>query len=387
MASGPPFSPPPPPYDPQAPYGTRPADGESPYQWLPPASLPSGGWQQETQSGQGSGRAAMYELRPLSTGEVLDRTFSLYRSRFLLFAGIATVASVARLVGSAVQLGVQQTALRHAGNRHQVLSALVTFGASALFLMVFAITQAATVWAMGEVYLGRSASVGEALRVAAKRWGRYLGIALWQIGSGLWPALAVGAVAGGVFYLNRKSFGSLGEVGAAALIVVLVLLAFAVGTILYLRNLLAVPAAVREDLGVRAAMRRSKELSQGAKGKLFLVLLIAGALYMVMAMVLGVFVAIIAFGGTMARGGTSPAGLFLVIGIVSLVVAFVGYTLISPVILIGVSMVYFDQRVRKEAYDVAVLLGEEIGPAAAVLPPVAFADPPVVEPESGASGL
>jgi hypothetical protein len=30
-------------------------------------------------------------LRPLSTGEVLDRTFVLYRKHFFLFTGIATV--------------------------------------------------------------------------------------------------------------------------------------------------------------------------------------------------------------------------------------------------------------------------------------------------------
>jgi len=30
-------------------------------------------------------------LRPMSTGEILDRTFNLYRNNFVLFAGIAVV--------------------------------------------------------------------------------------------------------------------------------------------------------------------------------------------------------------------------------------------------------------------------------------------------------
>jgi len=42
-----------------------------------------------------------------------------------------------------------------------------------------------------------------------------------------------------------------------------------------------------------------------------------------------------------------------------LLVTFVGYSLISPVMMIGLSLIYFDQRVRKEAFDIAVLLGEE----------------------------
>jgi hypothetical protein len=116
MASGPPFSPPPP-YDPQAPYGAPVAGSGQTPRWLPPANLAGGGWQAGPQFAPQSGQAAMYQLRPLSTGEVLDRTFSLYRSRFLLFAGIATVASAARMVGSAVQIGVQQTMLRHHGYR------------------------------------------------------------------------------------------------------------------------------------------------------------------------------------------------------------------------------------------------------------------------------
>lgn len=33
-------------------------------------------------------------LRPLSTGELLDRTFNLYRNNFMLFAGIAVLAAL-----------------------------------------------------------------------------------------------------------------------------------------------------------------------------------------------------------------------------------------------------------------------------------------------------
>ena len=36
-----------------------------------------------------------------------------------------------------------------------------------------------------------------------------------------------------------------------------------------------------------------------------------------------------------------------------------GYTVVTPVALIGNSLLYFDQRVRKEAFDIAFLLGEE----------------------------
>ncbi len=34
-------------------------------------------------------------LRPMSLGEILDRTFQIYRSRFLVFVGIAALPAVA----------------------------------------------------------------------------------------------------------------------------------------------------------------------------------------------------------------------------------------------------------------------------------------------------
>jgi len=34
---------------------------------------------------------AAIDLRPLSLGEILDRTFSLYRNNFLLFFGITAI--------------------------------------------------------------------------------------------------------------------------------------------------------------------------------------------------------------------------------------------------------------------------------------------------------
>ena len=41
---------------------------------------------------------AMHNLRPLSLGEILDRTFAIYRSRFWLFSGIAAIYAVTALV-------------------------------------------------------------------------------------------------------------------------------------------------------------------------------------------------------------------------------------------------------------------------------------------------
>ena len=46
-------------------------------------------------------------LRPLTLGEILDRTAELYRNNFLLLAGISSIYSGILLVLGLIQVGVQ----------------------------------------------------------------------------------------------------------------------------------------------------------------------------------------------------------------------------------------------------------------------------------------
>ena len=340
--------------------------------WLRPEVLAEAGRPIETH------RPAMFELRPLSLGEVLDRTFSLYRSRFWLFASIASVSASVQVIVQAVSLATARFVFRSIapngpghGGRPMALHGLVsaelgTWIAALLFFMVSAITQAATSLAMSEVYLNQPASARAALRVAARRWYRWVGIALWQLGSMLWILLA--ALVPGLLLLGfgtRASNPALTVIGG-----VLIFLAFCggfpAGFILYLRNTLAIPAAMVERLTIRPAMRRSKTLAAGTKGRIFVVLLIAGALYYLVALL------------------ESPATILIMLApkqqhylaqAIALLVTFVGHTVVAPVALIGLTLVYFDQRVRKEALDLQLLLegnrkaGYPGAPAAPMLQP------------------
>jgi hypothetical protein len=46
-------------------------------------------------------------LRPLTTGELLDRTFSLYRNHFVLFVGISALPHLCVLAFQCLALAVQ----------------------------------------------------------------------------------------------------------------------------------------------------------------------------------------------------------------------------------------------------------------------------------------
>ena len=292
--------------------------------------------------------AAVYGLRPLSTGEVLDRAFAIYRANFWLFAGLASLAGAFSLVLSAVQMVVHHVVLLHQGIRLATIEQQMSGGVTGILLLpVEAVVYAASVFALCEVYLGRGTTAKAALQATIGRWLRYVGIALWQGWSAVWIFLLV-AIPG----LLLMTLGARSGVGLVAL-GGLVLFAGVVGggvygVIAYIRNSLAIPAALMEQTGVRASMRRSKTLAAGTKGRIFVVLLIAFALYMVAGAIDAPMLFLIA--RTPFQEHVIAQGAVLLIG-------FVSHTLISPVALIGLTLVYFDQRVRLEAFDLVMLMG------------------------------
>lgn len=316
---------------------------------------------------------ARFELRPLSLGEVLDRIFALYRSRFWLFAGISMIAATINVVGQAISLATAQKLAGHgvfspAATPARAMLNMRQIGAAQLsvylvllvFLLVSAVTQAATALALTQVYLDRPTSAKTALRAAVQRWYRWIGIAIWQGWSLFWVPFVTFIPA-----LLLIGFGARG--GNTPLTVIGGLLAllgiFAglpVGVILYLRNALAVPAAVTEGLTIRPAMRRSKVLAAGAKGRVFVVLLIAFCLLEVVAVLQTPVAMLMVF---------APQEQHYLARAISLLITFVGHTVVAPVALIGLTLVYFDQRVRKEALDLELLLENARQTGVAPVPP------------------
>ena len=157
--------------------------------WLTPAAAPGPSPYYNVAPDPGVPTSA-YELRPLSLGELLDRTFSLYRSRFWLFAGIAAVSSAVNLVANVIQLTVQHFARHNVSAVAVMMSAVTTLlVVLAVYFLAYSVTQAATVHAMSEVYLGRETTIGRSLRATAGRWYVYAVIALWQWWSLVWVPL------------------------------------------------------------------------------------------------------------------------------------------------------------------------------------------------------
>ena len=104
-----------------------------------------------------------------------------------------------------------------------------------------------------------------------------------------------------------------------------------------------------EELKVRKAMRRSKVLAAGAKGRIFVVYLITWCLFLVVGMVEMPLAMIVGFGALKGER-------HVLLQVAILCVNFMAHSMVTPVLMIGLSLVYFDQRVRQDGLDLLLML-------------------------------
>ena len=255
------------------------------------------------------------ELRPLSLGELLDRTFSLYRRNFVLFASIVALPHLVLLAVQFVHVGLGSAKLL-VGPAASIPWALAIWAVS---LGVAAASQGATVIAVSHLHLGRPTSIDESF---AGIKGRIFYLALIMIG--YWIGIGVGFV-----------------------------LLIVPGIILALMWALTIPVAVIEDTGLRDSVNRSAELTKGHRGRVFvlglLVIVLWYAIYMVWE------IPIFATLGIMSRGHR-PLSIPIWAQIAIPIGNFISQCLVGPLMTIGFSLLYYDERVRKEAFDLQLMM-------------------------------
>ena len=257
----------------------------------------------------------MTALRPLSTGELLDRTFSLYRSRFGLFIGIFAIPHLVVLAYQCVGISLQSP---KPDIGSVLLQSVWTLGASFVSLAVTAASQAATVVAVSNVYLDRPASVADS-------FSRIRGEILGVVGLSLLVGIAAGA-------------------GLILLIVP--------GVLLFLMWALAVPAKVLENLGVTDAMSRSSDLTRGDRGRVFVIMLLFFVLSLGVTLLLTLPIEVAAGVSSIFTVRRATAGWQVAI----LAATFISQCLVGPLATIAFSLLYYDERVRKEAFDLQLMM-------------------------------
>jgi hypothetical protein len=275
---------------------------------------------------------AALDLRPLSLGELLDRMFFLYRRHFLLFVGIAAIPYslffvinlgtslipiFARAAGS-VKMQPAELALAAIGG------GLVALVAALVGFVAFVFSVGATVFAVSEIYTGRTTTIRESLRRVRGR---------------AWTIL-------GVLFLS----GLILVAGFIALVIP--------GIYLMCRICVATPAALLEDLSAADSIRRSFDLTRDFAGRAFMIYL----LYFAMA---GGIVGVFQFPFMLLIAVSAKQAHLLILWTVLMQVGnFIGSVFVAPVSTIGFSLFYYDLRVRKEAFDLQMMM-QAIGAAPA----------------------
>jgi hypothetical protein len=270
------------------------------------------------------------DLRPLSIGELLDRTFSLYRRNFLLFVGIAAIPHLLVLAVKLVQVAITPIAAKvttlpsaselQAASRG--LSGVPTnnLGIAVLVLLVSVIallfSQGGTVFAVSELYLGRQTTIGECFSRATGE--------LWTLFK--------------VFILNLF------------FTVLCFLLLIIPGFYIMCRFCVSVPAALLENLGASDSLGRSYTLTKDNAGRAFLIYL----LYFVI-LYASVSLFAIPFGIGIGLSQNDPVMLRTWSALAE-VGSFFAEVLIAPILTIGMAIFYFDLRVRKEGFDLQLMM-------------------------------
>jgi len=131
----------------------------------------------------------------------------------------------------------------------------------------------------------------------------------------------------------------------ASVIFIVLLVAFGIyGIIMSLRYSLAVPACTVEDLKARAAIKRSITLSKGSRGRIFMLGLLT--------IIIQIGLAALTQGFFILAGIKHKGMLPLWMSVLQQLLAFLTNTFVGPIYATGFTLFYFDQRIRKEGFDI-----------------------------------
>ena len=273
-------------------------------------------------------------LRPLSTSELLDRTFYLYKSNFPLFLGIAAIP----------QVGVFVLRLADSLWARQII---VTRGVrvAVLYLASFVaieICHAASFTAVAALHLERESNIWSAYASAKSSLLPVIGITLVAFARPFILGVRVGIVAVGIVAGLMTSLGA--PATGPWVGVVAVFLIFVAGPLFsinwWIRWSLVVPVTVLEGGGLRVSLLRSSSLTEGRRWRLVVIYLrVFGLTWIVIILLQVPFYAMIRW-----RGFMQPARISNVAVVVGAISNFVSQSLVSPLLTIACTLIYYHER-------------------------------------------
>jgi hypothetical protein len=254
-----------------------------------------------------------YELRPLGVGEILDRSLGLFLKHFWPLFGLTALAIVpmilvAAVIGGAMAAGVVSM---DPGEVEEHIPLIIGGVAVLMLAMVFfqSLLQGATAKLVSDCYLGHDASIAGSLRHGA-------GVMLPVLGTSfLW----------GIYLIGGFLLCCVGVVWP------------------YTVFFAAITVAAIERKGPRDSMDRAAYLSKGRRWEILATLLV-GSMGAAVAGAIGQILQLVLQAAGMEWVGILVGQLLQVI--------------VAPFLAVVTTVLYYDCRVRKEAFDLQQMARE-----------------------------
>jgi Flp pilus assembly protein TadD len=302
---------------------------------------------------------SLSQLRAMSVGELLDTTFRLYRRNFLLFIGLVAVIQVPlTLLGVAFEATysptVSETQDYYYYTDEQAWFVIGQFIMALLnFLAVQGLMTGAMARAIHDRYLGQPRGLVDTYRALGWGWLRLVAalVVMGLLDVGVFMLLFVPAV------LGTEAFLCLFCLGGIAAFILLTYLNVPIMSLL-------APVIIIENKGVFAGLRRSFDLGRRRFWRVFGINFLLWLLTMVITMPLSLFFNVIPF-------FWEPGALLMTI--IASSINMVVTLLVRPIWVCGLTLLYFDLRVRLEGFDLE-LMAAQMDAEAAPAPAQARAD-------------
>jgi hypothetical protein len=317
--------------------------------------------------------AFQVDLRPLTTSELIDRGFSLYRAHFAGFLLLALLCQSApllsQILATAFKLNPTQNELLENPASFFTRVGVLTVIALVAQIIVFCFEVVITYY-VADAYLGKIPSVKESLR----KFTRNFLASIWTcvlnrivIGlSFIFPALATAAI---YFYaLMHPPVNLFPLVVFVCVAGVILLAAIAPVLVVFMRLMVTIPALALEGATGWKAIKRSSTLVRYDPGlgvlywgemRLSFLLLPLFAIEMLFLLLTSLPLTLHQFGEFMRHGSSGqiapPPDSIMIL---SQILTFLAGSLILPLYSIATTLFYYDIRTRREGFDLEFMAGQ-----------------------------
>jgi len=329
--------------------------------------------------------------RPLTLGEILDRTVQLYRRNFPLFFGIAVLPS-ALYVAVSGSLSLYYTSKFPALQQNPqaatpaillivLVAVLFVLIGVPILLGISAVSFSALNFAAIAANRGEGPTIRSAYARSFKLFWRFAGIiALQTLLAALVPTVAAGLLVflGAIVtaLVSRSGGGPVVAILLGLFMFLLILAAFAACLWIWIRFCLAFTASAVEDKKPWPSMQRSAQLTKGSRGRIFVMYLMVFIMtivaYYALTLPIDIVLKLTMFKSMEALALlTKPP---IVLQVVNLVISCLERAFTLPIYAIALVLFYNDQRTRIEGYDIEQLM-EQAGWSDLPTAPLIFTPP------------